>query len=44
MTAAVIERYRAFIASKGTAADSDGFQPNHHWDLFRHQLAALRSA
>jgi hypothetical protein len=41
MTAATIERYRAFIASKGVAADCDGFQPRHRWDLFTHQHATL---
>lgn len=35
--------YRAFIASKGTAADSHGFTPAGNWaGLFPHQLATLQ--
>jgi len=34
--------YRQFIASKGTAADTHGFQPSQSWDgLFPHQRATL---
>jgi superfamily II DNA or RNA helicase len=39
-----LERYRAFIASKGTAAQSCGFAPQGKWDLFRHQRATLEFA
>lgn len=40
---AVIADYRAFIASKGTAAASHGFKPANRWDgLFPHQQATLR--
>jgi hypothetical protein len=41
---ATLERYRAFIASKGTAAQSDGFACQGKWDLFPHQLATLQFA
>jgi superfamily II DNA or RNA helicase len=38
-----LSSYRAFIASKGTAASSHGFTPSNGWDgLFPHQLATLR--
>ncbi len=43
MTAA-IHRYREFIASKGTAAQSAGFQVQGDWDLFPHQRATLEFA
>jgi len=39
-----ISRYREFIASKGTAAQSSGFEPQGKWDLFPHQLATLQFA
>lgn len=39
-----IDKYRSFIASKGTAAESHGFQPCNQWDLFPHQLATLQFA
>jgi superfamily II DNA or RNA helicase len=38
---ATLQRYREFIASKGTAAQSHGFQPQGQWDLFTHQQATL---
>ena len=41
---ATLRRYREFIASKGTAAGSHGFQMAGQWDLFPHQLATLRFA
>jgi superfamily II DNA or RNA helicase len=38
-----ITDYRAFIASKGTAAASHGFTPANQWpSLFPHQLATLQ--
>jgi superfamily II DNA or RNA helicase len=38
-----IADYRAFIASKGTAAGSHGFSPSGRWEgLFPHQLATLQ--
>ena len=39
-----IAQYRQFIASKGTAAGSHGFQLRHDWPLFQHQLATLEFA
>jgi superfamily II DNA or RNA helicase len=39
-----LHRYREFIASKGTAAQSYGFQPQGQWDLFPHQQATLQFA
>ncbi len=40
-----ISRYRDFIASKGTAATSRGFQPQHQWrSLFPHQQTTLEFA
>jgi superfamily II DNA or RNA helicase len=41
---ATLQRYREFIASKGTAAQSHGFQPQGAWDLFPHQQATLQFA
>lgn len=43
MTATLAE-YRQFIASKGVAAGSRGFQPRHKWELFQHQHATLEFA
>ena len=38
-----LSEYRAFIASKGTAAGSHGFSPSNQWSgLFPHQLATLQ--
>ena len=37
-----LQRYREFIASKGTAAGSHGFEPRHQWELFKHQQATLQ--
>ena len=42
--AGTLQDYRKFIASKGTAAQSYGFQPQGKWDLFPHQLATLQFA
>lgn len=40
-----LAQYREFIASKGTAARSDGFQLHHQWPtLFEHQRRALEFA
>ena len=39
-----LQRYREFIASKGTAAQSHGFQPQGQWDLFPHQQSTLQFA
>jgi superfamily II DNA or RNA helicase len=39
---ATLQRYREFIASKGTAAGSHGFEPRHQWELFKHQQATLQ--
>ena len=40
-----LTKYRQFIASKGTAAASFGFDLNHNWpSLFPHQLATLQFA
>jgi len=39
-----LHRYREFNASKGTAAQSHGFQPPGAWDLFPHQQATLQFA
>ena len=39
-----LQRYREFIASKGTAAGSHGFEPRHQWELFQHQQATLQFA
>jgi len=44
MMAGTLQDYRKFIASKGTAAQSYGFQPQGKWDLFPHQLATLQFA
>ncbi len=44
MTQHTLQRYREFIASKGTAAQSYGFQPQSQWDLFPHQQATLQFA
>ena len=44
MTTATLQRYHQFIASKGTAAGSCGFQPRHKWELFKHQQATLEFA
>jgi superfamily II DNA or RNA helicase len=41
---ATLQRYREFIASKGTAAGSHGFEPRHQWELFKHQQATLQFA
>lgn len=43
MTATLAD-YRQFIASKGVAAGSRGFQPRHKWELFKHQHATLEFA
>lgn len=38
-----IDDYRRFIASKGTAAASHGFEPANNWEsLFPHQLTTLQ--
>lgn len=43
MSAPTIADYRRFIASKGTAAGSHGFDPANGWGgLFPHQLATLQ--
>jgi superfamily II DNA or RNA helicase len=40
-----LARYRQFIASKGTAAQSSGFAPHNDWPtLFPHQQATLQFA
>ena len=39
-----LSTYRQFIASKGTAAGSHGFNPAGRWQLFPHQLATLEFA
>jgi superfamily II DNA or RNA helicase len=44
VTVTTIADYRAFIASKGTAAGSHGFTPRHRWELFRHQQRTLEFA
>jgi len=41
---ATLQRYREFIATKGTAAQSSGFQPQGKWDLFAHQQSTLQFA
>ena len=41
---ATLKQYHDFIASKGTAARSSGFQPRHRWQLFKHQEATLQFA
>ena len=41
---ATLQRYHEFIASKGTAAGSYGFQPQLKWDLFAHQQSTLEFA
>ena len=44
MSATTLTTYRAFIASKGTAAASRGFAPAGSWDLFPHQQTTLQFA
>lgn len=41
---ATLAAYRSFIASKGIAAASHGFQPRHQWELFKHQQSTLEFA
>lgn len=39
-----LRSYHKFIASKGTAASSYGFEPTRKWDLFAHQQSTLQFA
>ena len=44
MSSNTLTAYRAFIASKGAAAESRGFAPSGSWDLFPHQQTTLQFA